>query len=138
MIENASRLVVLDSNVISYIFHGSTQARYYLERIRGLHPLIAFQTLEEIWYGAESGGWGERRRNQLAIFLSQYEVVYPDAQMVEVCARLRGERRRAGREIRVADAWVAATALILNCPLASHDGDFADIPGMRLIRASAM
>ena len=137
MIESTSRLVVLDSNVVSYIFRGSRQARYYLDRIQGLHPTISFQTLEEIWYGAVSGGWGERRRNQLAIFLGQYEVVYPDPQMVEVCARLRAERRLAGREIRTADAWVAATALILDCPLASHDGDFADIPGLRLIRAAA-
>lgn len=133
-----SPLVVLDSNVVSYIFRGSPQAHYYLERIQGLHRLISFQTLEEVWYGAAVGGWGERRRNQLGNFLNQYEVVYPDARMVEACARLRGERRLAGREIRIADAWVAATALIFNCPLASHDGDFADIPGLRLIRAPSL
>jgi len=36
--------------------------------------------------------------------------------------------------LKSADAWIAATALLLECPLASHDGDFADIPGIELLR----
>ena len=50
-------------------------------------------------------------------------------------ARVRNERERAGRKLNTADAWIAATAIMLACPLASHDADFSDIPNLELIRA---
>ena len=39
--------IVLDSNVVSYIFNRSTIARYYIERLRDARQYISFQTLEE-------------------------------------------------------------------------------------------
>ena len=127
-------MIVLDSNVASYIFRDSSEAAYYQEQIEGERALISFQTLEELWFGAYNRAWGERRRTELAKFLQQYEVIFPNAQLADICSRLRAERRSAGREMQVADAWVAATALYLNCPLASHDGDFEGIPNLQLIR----
>ena len=127
-------MIVLDTNVVSYIFGKSSEATYYLLQIVGLQAVISFQTLEEAWYGAYYRSWGARKRSELAQFLEQFKVIYPDEQMADICAQLRAERRAAGREMQVADAWVAATALLLNCPLASHDGDFENIPGLQLIR----
>jgi predicted nucleic acid-binding protein len=54
--------------------------------------------------------------------------------MIDICAKLRAERRSAGRELQMADAWIAATALLLDCPLASHDIHFVGIPNLQLIR----
>ena len=34
-----------------------------------------------------------------------------------------------------ADAWIAATAIRLGCPLATHDRDFSGIDGLELIQA---
>ena len=127
-------MIVLDTNVVSYIFNRDPVAQYYQHRIRGRRALISFQTLEEQWYGANLRGWGDKRKNELANHLRQYEVIWPNAGLVEICAQLRAERRSAGREIAVADAWIAATALMLGCPLASHDGDFENIPDLELIR----
>ena len=127
-------MIVLDTNVVSYIFNNDPAARYYLHQIQDRRALISFQTLEERWFGAYSGGWNERRRNELSSHLRQYEVIWPNAELVDICARLRAERKAAGREIAVADAWIAATALMLDCPLASHDGDFEGIPDLELIR----
>ena len=114
--------IVLDSNVVSYIFNRSTIARYYIERLRGARQYISFQTLEETWYGAHSRGWGARRRQELSSHLERYEIVWPDTDLVEACARLRAERR-------------AATAIMLNCPLASHDSHFVGVTDLRLIRS---
>ena len=86
-------------------------------------------------FGAHLAGWGERRVDALKQQMGQYQVHWPDLELVDLCARLRAERRAAGREIELADAWVAATALYLDCPLASHDGDFDGIPNLELIRA---
>ena len=127
--------VVLDSNVVSYIFNRNLIARHYVERLRGARQHISFQTLEETWYGAHSRGWGASRKQDLASHLERYEIVWPDTDLVEACARLRAERRAAGRELGMADAWIAATAIMLNCPLASHDGHFVEIPNLQLIRS---
>ena len=38
------------------------------------------------------------------------------------------------RKVRSGDAWIAATALRLGCPLATHNGaDFRGIPELQLI-----
>ena len=53
--------------------------------------------------------------------------------VVDISANLRSAQEGAGRRLNTADAWIAATALMLNCPLASHDGDFDGIAGLQLI-----
>ena len=127
--------VALDTNIVSYIFNQDRRAGYYEERLRGSRYVISFQTLEESWYGAYRDGWGVRRMNSLARHLEDYEIIWPNADMVEICAHLRSERRVAGRELGVADAWIAATALFVDCPLASHDRIFRGIPGLELVQA---
>lgn len=128
--------VVLDSNVVSYIFNRDSRADYYEERIRGCQLLISFQTLEESWFGAFRRGWGTRRTRELEAHLQRYETIWPDTEIATVCARLRAESLSAGRGLQVADAWIAATALMLGCPLVTHDRDFDGIPGLRVIRST--
>lgn len=54
--------------------------------------------------------------------------------MTEHFAQLRSRRRRIGREIETADAWIAATALWLQCPVVTHNRrDFSDIPWLDVI-----
>ena len=127
--------VVADTNLVSYIARKSSIADYYLPHLEGRHIIISFQTREEALFGAYLANWGERRVRDLKLQLDHYEVSWPNPDMVDLCARLRVDRRAAGREIRMADAWIAATALYLGCPLASHDGDFDGIPQLQLIRA---
>ncbi|MDE2699774.1 MAG: type II toxin-antitoxin system VapC family toxin [Gemmatimonadetes bacterium] len=131
------KLVILDTNIVSYIFNKDTRALYYQNQIRGRRVLISFQTLEELWYGAYTKGWGDRRKNELAHHLEQYEIIWPGPELVTTCARLRSERKSAGREMRESDAWIAATAIMLGYPLASHDHDFSDISDLELIQAPA-
>ena len=116
--------VVIDSNVMSYIARRSPIADYYLPYLAGREVVISFQTREEALFGAYLADWGERRVNDLKQQMDQYEMHWPDDELVDLCARLRQQRQAAGRRLEVADAWVAATALYLECPLASHDGDF--------------
>ena len=129
-------MIVIDTNVVSYIFNQDNRARFYISQMRGIRWVISFQTLEEVWYGAYSRGWGTTRRRELELHMRRYDVVWPDSDLVDVCARLRHERRSAGRVMSHADAWIAATALLLDCPLASSDQDFRGIPELELIQAA--
>jgi len=90
----------------------------------GLRAVISFQTLEELWFGVLKGDWGPRRRNQLRQHLEQYEVAWATPELVNLSANIRNEREKAGRRLSTGDAWIAATALMLQCPLASHDRRF--------------
>ena len=128
-------MLVMDTSVVSYIFKRDGRAAYYLQQAQGRRALISFQTLEELRHGAYFGGWGHRRRQELANHLRGYTVIWPGDGLVNVCAQLRAERKAAGRALQAADAWIAATAIMLNCPLASHDRDFSGIPGLEVIQA---
>ena len=131
----ASGLVVLDTSVVSLFMRGHGTADYYRGEIEGLRAVISFQTLEESWFGALKNNWGEERRNLLGLHLAQFDVVWPNLELVHIAAGLRAERERAGRRLSTADAWIAATAILLGCPLVSHDKDFSGISNLEVIRA---
>ena len=90
-------MIVLDTSVVSLLFRGDPRSGFYLGHMTDERTVIAFQTVEEIWYGAYRAGWGARRRNELALHLAQYEVVWPDAETVDISANLRVEREKAGQ-----------------------------------------
>ena len=130
-------IVVLDTCVVS-IVHNSSDPRssYYEEQIKGYRAVISFQTVEELLFGAYNAGWGERRESELRRNIAQYEVIWPNDALVDISARLRCDRRKAGRELETADAWIAATAIMLECPLATDDKAFVGIPNLKVIRQS--
>ena len=127
--------VVLDTNVASYIYTGNSRARFYESATEGMQPVISFQTLEEIMITPIKNGWGRRRFNALRVHLRRYEVIWPSMELVEISTRLRAAMELAGHRMGAADGWIAATALYLDCPLATHDRDFIGVPGLRLITA---
>ena len=126
---------MLDTNVVSYIYRNDPQSVYYEHQIAGLRQYISFQTSEELWFGAYKDGWGERRKEEFRQFLSTYEVVMPTTATIEACARVRAEQARVGRSLALDDAWIAATAMTLGCPLATDDRDLAGVPGLEVIQA---
>lgn len=134
----APAAVVLDTSVVSVLFNRARDDSLYLfyrGNIEGRQRVVSFQTLEEAWFGAFKADWGERRRNELSRHLDNYTVVWPDDTLIAETARLRATQERIGRPLSHPDAWIAATALWLGCPLASHDRDFSGVDGLTLIQA---
>ena len=127
-------LVVADTTVVSFLLNRSDEAAYYEERLRGRRVVISFQTMEEMWFGAYRRSWGSRRLAALAEHLAHYGVVMPNEALIRETAQLRARQERIGRRISIPDAWIAATALMLGCPLAAHDRDYSDIEGLSLIQ----
>lgn len=127
--------VVLDTSVVSILLRSDPAAAYYNSAIAGMRPVISFQTVEEAWFGALKNNWGAARRNGLRQHLAQYDIVWPTHEVLDISANLRSDQEKAGRRLEKGDAWIAATALTLNCPLASHDRDFDWIPNLEVIRA---
>ncbi len=127
--------VVVDTTVVSYIHRGEAIARQYMNRMVGHRTVISFQTYEEILFGVQVSNWGRRRVDDLIRYVDEtYDVAGYDIELVKACARLRADSRRRGRELTIADAWIAATAVLLNCPILSHDRDFGGLPDLQVIR----
>lgn len=126
-------LVVLDTGAVSLLFRGDPRGSRLAKRIKGKRAVISFQTLEEVRFGAYKAGWGERRRNDLNRHLQQYDVIWPNPELIEVTAWLRVRQEKAGKRLATADSWIAATAVLLGCPLIAEDTDFEQVDGLSLI-----
>lgn len=128
-------MALLDTNIVSYIFRGDSRAQGYKDILSQFRFLaISFQTLAELNYWARSANWGRRRRADLALHLQQYDVILCDERTCDLWSLVKAERAALGRPIHPEDAWIAATALDLDCPLITHNtADFLAIPSLQVI-----
>lgn len=120
--------------MFSFIFARDARADRYRSALEGSIPALSFQTVAEALQGAYQRNWGAQRLALLRAEMQRYAIIPFDMGMAEQFARLRAARRREGREIDVADAWVAATALWAQCPVVTHNiRDFEGITGLEVV-----
>ena len=135
--------VVVDTMVISWLFDDRPNALGEICReLIGSEPVVlAFQSVMELRFGALRAGWGDLRRRRLEGRIAEIAVVQPDNEMITICAELRLRCQQAGHalgdRLHNGDRWIAATAIRLGVPLASHDRLFNGAPDLRLITADA-
>jgi predicted nucleic acid-binding protein len=71
---------------------------------------------------------------QLERHLRPFNVVLVDLALCQEWAEVMDGADRAGTPVGVADAWIAATALTLACPLVTHNPtDFRGVSGLTII-----
>ena len=126
--------VVVDSDVVSFLFKGDTRAIKYRPHLDGQLPIISFMTLAELERWTISRNWGARRRQDLLNYLRRYLVEPSSPDLCRRWAEAIESARRAGKPILTADAWVAATALAYDVPLVTNNpSDFAGVAGLTII-----
>ena len=130
-------IVLVDTNIVSYIFKGGALADEYERLLVGYDVRVSFATSAELQYWAEKNRWGARRRLRLRVFLANYPEVPYHKYMAELCAKLMVECEHAGRRIDWPDAWIATTALWYDATLVTHDLGFLHIPRLRVITTTA-
>ena len=131
--EAGSRRVV-DTNIISYVLKGDTRGPLYRPHLNTFQLAISFQTLAELEAWALIARWGERKQAELRAFLAPYVIIHSDQRLCEQYAHVMHASKRDGTNIDTADAWIAATALALKCPLVTHNAaDFAGVPNLNII-----
>jgi tRNA(fMet)-specific endonuclease VapC len=127
-------LIVVDTDVASFIFNWHSLAQHYTEALRGSEPVLSFMSIAEMRMGAISARWARRRRLLLERFIQGFELVYADNNLCTVWARIRADARAAGRALSPQDAWIAATALALDASLATHNRrDYEHVRRLRLL-----
>lgn len=128
--------IVVDTDVLSFIFKGDSRADAYRPILAGKRAGISIQTAAELYRWAIERGWSRRRIQALEEALQDLVTLELDLAAAQAWARIVANRQRAGRPIATQDAWIAATAIRHNCPLLTHNArDYAQIPGLRVVSA---
>ena len=131
---NPPARLVVDTDVISLIFRDDSRASFYLEVIDGCSLLVSFMTIAELHRWTLRRDWGVKRRLELEAFLSNFAMYNSDDILCERWAEVTEMGRKQGRPINCADAWIAATAFALDCPLVTHNPkDYEMIGGLQVI-----
>ena len=126
--------VVVDTDVVSFLYKRDTRATFYRPHLDGQLPIISFMTLAELVKWTVARNWGARRRQDLLNYLRRYRVEHSTPELCDRWAEASDGARRAGRPILTGDAWVAATALTYGVPLVTNNpADFAGVPGLTVI-----
>ena len=120
--------VVLDTDVVSFLFKND------LPFLQNRQWLISFMTEAELEQWALLSNWQKKRIEWLRIFLGRFVVVPSSRDLVLKWAEVMVASRRAGRRLETADAWIAATAVLYQAPLISHNAsDYRGVPGLQLV-----
>jgi tRNA(fMet)-specific endonuclease VapC len=125
---------VVDTDVVSFLFKNSGLARLYHTHVTSRLLIISFMTVAELDRWALQHNWGRARTALMEAHLQQFVVHSSDRDLCRLWAQVIDSERRNGRVISTADAWIAATALLNNIPLVSHNRrDFEKVAGLNLI-----
>jgi tRNA(fMet)-specific endonuclease VapC len=129
--------VVVDTDVLSFIFKGDSRGDLYLPHLNGKLTVVSFMTLAETDRWALARGWGPTKRRGMEEFLRAF-IVSPFNRLVCLkWAKAMHSARRSGRPIQTADGWVAATALLHNIPLVTHNPKhFIGVAGLIIVSES--
>ena len=115
-------IAVVDTNVVSLIERGDDlDARdFYLEQLWGKDLYVSFLTVHEVRFGIANAKFGTTRTEQVLGNLSTYRIVWASEELIEASVKIRMLTRN--QQLSTTDLFVASTALMLNCPLATDDG----------------
>jgi tRNA(fMet)-specific endonuclease VapC len=126
--------VVLDTDVVSFLFKSDTRAHSYLPHLHDRQWLISFMTEAELEQWALLSNWHSKRIEWLRVFLGRFLVVPSSRDLVLKWAEVMVAARKAGRRLETADAWIAATAVLFDAPLITHNvSDYLGVPGLKLL-----
>lgn len=129
--------VLVDTDVVSFYFKADSRKELYRPHLAGKLLVVSFMTVAELDRWALERNWGAARRARLEQHLGSYLLYSFDRALCRTWAEVTVGARRQGRTIQAADAWIAATALLYDLPLVTHNrGDFLGVKGLTVISES--
>jgi predicted nucleic acid-binding protein len=125
--------LLIDTNIVSYIFKETALGTAYARLIDGRATAITLLSIAELSAGVSRGRWGYEKVERLDALVSRFVPVPGTAEVANLCGVLLGRCREIGRAMDWPDAWAAATAIWLDVPLVTHDRDVEGVPGLRVV-----
>ena len=123
--------VVLDTDVVSFLFKNDTRAERFLRHIQDRRLLISFMTEAELERWVLQSKWGTLRVERFREFMLRFVVIPSSRDLTLKWAHVMVSARSVGRRIEVADAWIAATALLYDAELLTNNPtDYFGVPSL--------
>jgi len=120
---------------------GDTSVFIALEqsRLTGNPPsalAVSFVTVAELTLGVLAAATAAERARRLETLMKarSLDPLSIDGTVAAAWAELRIALRDSGRKLPINDSWIAATAIAHGLPVVTQDGDYADVPGLDVIR----
>jgi predicted nucleic acid-binding protein len=106
--------LLLDTDVVSYLFRGDTRSERYRRRLSGCRLALSFMSIAELDRWVRERSWGRTRRESLQHYLRSFTVYLVDRRLCSVWAaasiRRSGHSGRSGRSGRSSRLQPAPTA----------------------------
>jgi tRNA(fMet)-specific endonuclease VapC len=129
------RVVIVDTDVVSYLYKKDTRGLLYEPHLASSLAAISIMTVAELDQWAIGRNWGPRLYGAMLQELkSHYSVIHSSRPLCRKWAEVRESVRKSGRIIARSDAWIAATALLYDLPLITHNArHFEGVVGLNVI-----
>jgi predicted nucleic acid-binding protein len=99
--------------------------------------LISFMTEAALEQWVLLATWGVDRARRFRTFMTGFASVPSSRDLILQWAGIMVAARANGRRIEAADAWIAATALLYDAALITHNPtDYVGVPNLRLLSCS--
>jgi tRNA(fMet)-specific endonuclease VapC len=129
--------IVVDTNVVSYIFKKDTRSELYEPHLIQVPKFISFMTFAELRRWKFQSNWGKAKSSKFEELLSDFGVIHSDEKLCDLWAKITNDSAKKGKPISTADAWVAAVALMFDIPLVTHNRrHFENIRGLQIVSES--
>jgi tRNA(fMet)-specific endonuclease VapC len=126
--------VVVDTDVVSFLFKNDSRAQLYLPLMRNRDLLVSFMTEAELEQWILLAKWGVDRVRRFRIFMTGFASVPTSRDLILQWAGVMVAARANGRRIEAADAWIAATTLLYDAALITHNPkDYLGVPNLRVL-----
>jgi tRNA(fMet)-specific endonuclease VapC len=128
--------VVVDTDVVSFLFKNDSRAQLYLPWMRDRDLLVSFMTEAELEQWILLARWGADRARRFRIFMTGFASVPSSRDLILQWAEVMVAARANGRRIEAADAWIAATAVLYGATLLTHNPkDYLGVPNLHVLSA---
>ena len=129
--------VVVDTDVVSFLFKNDSRAQLYPPLMRNRDLLVSFMTEAELEQWILLAKWGVDRVRRFRIFMTGFVSVPSSRDLILQWAGVMVAARANGRRIEAADAWIAATTLLYNAVLITHNPkDYLGVSNLHVLSCS--
>ena len=129
--------VVVDTDVVSFLFKNDSRAQLYLPLMRNRDLLVSFMTEAELEQWILLANWGADRVRRFRIFMTGFASVPSSRDLILQGAGVMVAARANGHRIEAADAWIAATTLLYGAALITHNPkDYLGVPNLLVLSCS--
>ncbi len=120
---------LLDTNIVIALLKGEPSVVKRLSDSDALY--IPFVAMAELYYGAHQSAHQKANLARVQDLGSRFEILYADAESLQLYGVMKSDLRAKGRPIPEADIWIALLAAQHRLVLVSRDSHFGYVSGIQ-------